>query len=104
MSSDKNSKSTRLRKYGIVYLLHMSGKYNRVYTSRHTSKHTSKHASSTAPKKSREIKSLSKNRDLNSYQKFVKEESKKSLYKNLKAKERMDIIAKKWKEKKQTVV
>lgn len=41
----------------------------------------------------------SKKRQLNDYQKFVRSESKKDIYKNMSGKERLQSISKKWKTK-----
>ena len=52
-------------------------------------------------RKSRKRKSISlKSRSLNAYQKFVKKESKKSVYKGKNAKSRMRAISKLWKKSK----
>ena len=45
-------------------------------------------------------RSKDRKRPLNGYQKFVREESKKSKYKGMDARERLSAISKAWKRKK----
>ena len=72
------SRSTRLKKYGIVYNLYMKGK----------------EIPSPIPKRGkREDK---KNNTTNEYQEFLKKEMKKNEYKDIPPVERMKKIAKLW--------
>lgn len=75
----KSLRSVRLKKYGAVY-----------------NEYIKKNA--TCDEKIEPVKSSKKN--LNEYQKFVKEESSKDKYKKMKGSERMSIISQEWEKKK----
>ena len=64
------TKSARLRKYGSVYKKHIKNKHS-------------------PPKKKKKTR-------LNEYQKFVKQESQKTKYVNMKGSERLNAISKEW--------
>ena len=81
MSARKNkeeSRSKRLKKYAQVYDEVIKGNKERV------------------EKKGNDSVPLSSSKELNPYQKFYKDESKKKKYENLSSKERMAAIAKVW--------
>ena len=93
MSSPKYlSRSARLRKYEIAYeeciKKNACSKKNTVLRKSPDKKYQQKPDKS--PKKKNE-------KPLNSYQKFVRDESQKSKYKGLIASERMTAISKEWK-------
>lgn len=73
------SRSTRLKKYGIVYNLYMKGK----------------DIPSPSPKE-KKVKKEKVQNTTNQYQEFLKKEMKKSDYKNIPPAERMKKIAKLW--------
>lgn len=93
MSSPKYlSRSARLRKYEVAYeeclKKTVCSKKNTVLR-----KSPDKKSRQQSPKKKNE-------KPLNSYQKFVRDESQKSKYKGLIASERMTAISKEWKKQK----
>jgi hypothetical protein len=96
----KSTKSVRLKKYGSVYDSYV--KTNVVVGTAEVPKKdvAKKQSKSRSPKikPAEPVKSSKKN--LNDYQKFVKEESVKDKYKNMKGSERMVIISKEWEKKK----
>lgn len=104
----KSTKSVRLKKYGSVYDSYVRANVvigdveapKREVPKREVAK---RHSRSRSPKADKikpvePVKSSKKN--LNDYQKFVKEESVKDKYKNMKGSERMVIISKEWEKKK----
>ena len=94
----KSTKSVRLKKYGSVYDTYI--RTNVVLEKREVPKREVSPKRNRSPKadKIKPVKSSKKN--LNDYQKFVKEESVKDKYKNIKGSERMVIISKEWEKKK----
>ena len=105
--SSKNDKSSRrskkLRKYEIAYnkcikLCRKSAKKRK--STRKTRKSSKRKSTLLKSRKRRIKKSKSPNRSLNAYQKFVKTESRKSIYKGKSVKSRMRAIAKLWKKSK----
>uniref|UniRef100_A0A6C0EJN1 Uncharacterized protein n=1 Tax=viral metagenome TaxID=1070528 RepID=A0A6C0EJN1_9ZZZZ len=92
------TRSIRLRKYESVYrecTRHSSPKHSSKHQHHSFSKHhhhtpEHKHKDSTARKK----------KSLNSYQQFVKEESKKEKYQSMRGSERFAAIAAVWEHKK----
>ena len=98
----RSGKSKELRKYEIAY-----NKCIKLGINSRNCKKSLKRVKPTLRKKiiksiikSRKRKSKSKSRSLNEYQKFVKKESKKSIYKGKSAKSRMRAISKLWKKSK----
>jgi hypothetical protein len=109
----KSTKSVRLKKYGSVYDSYVRANVvvgdvevaKREVAKRELPKKevAKRHSRSRSPKADKikpvePVKSSKKN--LNDYQKFVKEESVKDKYKNMKGSERMVIISKEWEKKK----
>ncbi len=114
----KSTKSVRLKKYGSVYDTYVKTNIvvraaevpkkeapkrevpKREVPKRDAAKRESRSRSPKADKNKpvEPVKSSKKN--LNDYQKFVKEESVKDKYKNMKGSERMVIISKEWEKKK----
>ena len=106
--SKKISRSTKLRKYATVYKSYVrkteqskinksprrSRKVQNPTITRHSNINQYEEKKST--KKLKE-KVKSKKKSLNSYQKFVKEQSKKDKYKELPGKQRLSAIALEWK-------
>ena len=96
MSSPKYlSRSARLRKYEVAYeeCLKKMSCYKRSPVKKSDVQQERVQAKQKSPKKSIE-------KPLNSYQKFVRDESQKSKYKGLIASERMTAISKEWKKQK----
>ena len=94
----KVSKSVRLRKYGIVYnSFKVKNEQRGVNTSKSPRRRRRGVFSQTKDTHSSKLKS--KRKSLNSYQKFVKKESKKDKYSNMPGKERLGVIALEWKRK-----
>jgi len=88
----KISKSVRLRKYGSVYNAYMRKNTDRnKYSERHRS---------TRHKTHKTERDSSKKKSLNEYQKFVKKESKKEKYSNMRGSDRLAVIAQEWDRKK----
>ena len=114
----KSTKSVRLKKYGSVYDSYVRANVvvgdveapKREVAKKEVAKRelpkkevAKRHSRSRSPKADKikqvePVKSSKKN--LNDYQKFVKEESVKDKYKNMKGSERMVIISKEWEKKK----
>ena len=98
--SNKISRSNKLRKYATVYKSYVrkteQSKVNK--SPRRSRKVQNQTVNKKSTKKNKEIVK-SKKKSLNSYQKFVKEESKKDRYKKLPGKQRLSAIALEWKEK-----
>mgnify|MGYP001395622780 CR=1 FL=1 len=78
---DKKTRSNRLRKIETVY-----NKYKDLFEEK--------------PKEKHQHKSNKTKKPLNNYQKFVKSESKKEIYKNMNVEDRFSTIGKAWKNKK----
>ena len=95
VEKEKVSKSARLRKYGSVYKKHVkpppSPPKRRQVPHRESRRHTE-----TEAQVSRESTSRPKPKKLNDYQKFVKKESRKEKYTNMKGSERLNAIAAEW--------
>jgi len=87
--SHRSSRSVRLKKYEAVYKEHM-----KKYPSS-----SIKYERKIEPDKEKIQTSDKKKTILNEYQNFVKEESKKEKYKNMKGAERLAAIAQVWKRK-----
>ena len=95
MSSSAQSRSSRLRKYQVVYEECLK-------------KEKSKKIESSKPSRSRRTKSehiedkhiSTSKKTLNKYQIFVRDESRKSKYNGLPVQERMSTMAKEWKKSK----
>ena len=102
----RSIKSKQLRKYEIAYnkciKFGLKSKRNNKAKSRSkkcllkSSRKPHRNQSLFVKSRKRVKKSRSKSRSLNSYQKFVKSESSKSIYKGISVKSRMRAIAKKW--------
>jgi hypothetical protein len=97
MSSPKHlSRSARLRKYEVAYeecLKKMSCSKRRSPDKKLRAQQEPVQGKKKSPQKKNE-------KPLNSYQKFVRDESQKSKYKDLIATERMTAISKEWKKQK----
>lgn len=95
-TSDKSSRSAKIRKY--------MGIYERVAKeckSRNQKlKETGKTTSTSKVKKESKCDTKKGKKQLNEYQLFVREESSKSCYKNLSSSERMSLIGDNWRKKK----
>ena len=95
MPSSATSRSSRLRKYQVIYEECLK-------------KEKSKKIESSKPSRSRRVKSehiedkhlTTSKKTLNPYQIFVRDESKKSKYNGLPVQERMSTVAKEWKKSK----
>ena len=95
MPSSATSRSSRLRKYQVIYEECLK-------------KEKSKKIESDKPSRSRRVKSehiedkhlTTSKKTLNQYQIFVRDESKKSKYNGLPVQERMSTVAKEWKKSK----
>ena len=93
----KGTKSVRLKKYGSVYDSYVRA--NVVVEKKEVPKREGSPKRCRSPKCVKDpVKSSKKN--LNEYQKFVKEESVKDKYKNMKGSDRMVIISKEWEKRK----
>ena len=99
--SGKISRSTKLRKYAIVYksYIRKTEEQKRISKSPRTIR-----KSSRVPREVREVVPRSEQKktvkkSLNAYQKFVQCESKKDKYKDLPGKQRLSYIASEWKKK-----
>ena len=92
--TNKQTRSVKLRKYEEAYKSCVKRQKNKKEKSpRPQRRKSTKHKKSPIkpPKLER-----SKKRPLNKYQKFVRDQSKKSIYKNMTGKERFSAISKKW--------
>ena len=87
----RSRKSLELRKYEIAY--NKCIKLGKLIKSKKLIK------SRKASPKRRRIKIKTKSRSLNRYQKFVKTESSKSVYKGMNVQKRMKAISKLWRSK-----
>jgi hypothetical protein len=94
MSVHKPSRSVRLKKYGIVYKEYIRNRSKSPIKSRHVVKND------VEEKKVEKVKAERKKTALNTYQKFVKEESTRDKYKTMKGSERMLAISQAWEKKK----
>lgn len=96
-SDRRLSRSLRLRKYEAVYRKCMKGKSPKKH-------HKTRHSSETKERQRLQLKekdsSKRKKKALNSYQKFVREESSKEKYRTMRASERLSVIAAAWEHKK----
>jgi hypothetical protein len=93
------SRSIRFKRYEVLYEDCMKKAQEREGKTRKKSRRP---IPKKSPKKSHKHKSpikKSRARHLNSYQEFVRSESKKSIYKHMAASERMKAIGKAWKAK-----
>ena len=84
----KISKSVKLKKYGSVYNQYI--KHNPITHPVHQTKTEPLQHKSTTKQKDKT------NKTLNNYQKFVKNESRKEKYINMKGSDRMLAISKQW--------
>jgi hypothetical protein len=110
VSIGKSGKSRELRKYEIAYnkCIKMGMKSRQCKKSIKTLKPKSKKrlvksirkSPRKSPRKNIRVKSKSRSRSLNPYQRFVRSESSKSIYKGRSVKSRMRAIAKKWRKSK----
>jgi hypothetical protein len=92
-SHHRATRSVRLKKYEAVYKEHMK-KYPVESKNEKPPKLTSER-----PEIIPQTSDSKKKKNLNEYQHFVKEESKKEKYKNMKGAERLAAIAQIWKKK-----
>ena len=93
------TRSARLRKYESVYNSYLKKIKNRENSNTVRRKSPEKNKPKSAPQKSVVKEKKSHKKNLTSYQKYVKKESKKKKYKNLPPRERLVHIAKSWKQK-----
>lgn len=102
----KITRSKKLRKYATAYnsIIRNKQKSKKSPRCRRKTKKSPKRYIRKSKKKSSKKKIIkkSKKRVLNSYQKFVKKESKKEKYKNIPGKLRLSAIALEWKKTKNT--
>ena len=91
------SKSTKLRKYAIVYKSYIR-KTEQSNISK-SPRRPRKSEKSNIVNKDKIPKKIPKKKSLNMYQKFVQNESKKDKYKELPSKQRLKAIALEWKNK-----
>lgn len=105
-------RSVRLKKYEAVYKKHVksSKEHSKEHFKEvaHAKEHSKEHSKELAQGRSKEAKKDKPKADkpkgdkpkekstLNTYQKFVKDESKKEKYKDMKGSERLSTIAKAW--------
>ena len=91
------SRSARLRKYGTVYKKYMK-KYKNLPVTK--SKVQTRRTRNPYHKKNNNIHQLfspkKKKKTLNNYQRFVKKESRKDKYKNMRGSQRLAFIAVEW--------
>jgi hypothetical protein len=93
------SRSVRLRKYEAVYRAHMrrNDEHKRSEKPRTPRPTRRKHRENVQERSSRRSKEKErKKKPLNEYQKFVKRESKKDKYRNMRGSERLAAIAVEW--------
>ena len=83
----KQTRSIKLRKYEEAY---------KSCIKRQNKKEKSPRPQRRKPQKSPARIERSKKKPLNKYQKFVREQSKKTIYKNMTGPERLTAISKKW--------
>ena len=100
MDKSKLSKSNRLRRIETVY-----NKYLNLFNKTETVEPQKQVKEIVEEKKVKENssqikKQVGRKKPLNDYQKFVKKESKKDIYKYMSAKERFSSISKLWNDKK----
>jgi iron uptake system EfeUOB component EfeO/EfeM len=97
MSSPKHlSRSARLRKYEVAY----EECLKKMSCSKKSPDKKSRVRQETPPEIKQKSPQKKNEKPLNSYQKFVQDESQKSKYKGLIASERMTAISKEWKKQK----
>jgi len=92
----KSQRSIRLKKYGIVYSAHV----NSIDKNSPIPKSIFRQPEKVIVSQQISVKEKKKKKKLNEYQKFVKDESCKEKYKNMKATERMSAISQQWEKKK----
>jgi len=92
-SPDKNTRSSKLRRYASVYKAYI--RKIEQSTPNKSPRHT-RNISSKKIIQNKQTNLTPKKKNLNSYQKFVKSESKKEKYKHIPGKERLSCIADEW--------